>query len=327
MGEAYSLSPRLPKPSPVTIRHDEVERSFRRVARERHMTLVIMALCYTDERPYVIAASDRLLSDDISSHEGDISKVQQGDRQGRWLLGYSDDPDRFELFRAILRTLLADKVCDISEVSGALRRAYRDLRSLAIEREVLNPAQFKDLDEFKTQGPQMGDVFKDLHKQIREFNVGLSAIVAGFGSRSLGLFSVEHPGRVRSHFVGSCGAVAIGSGCYQAQFHLDACYHKRTDFASAVYRVLEAKMLADESVRSVGRETDLFVMDSPGSIKRLNRASVETVRAIWEERRRALPDLSGVLDFEEYGEGLGRFAIPQYVGQFRQIVQGPNPVS
>ena len=39
----------------------------------------------------------------------------------------------------------------------------------------------------------MGSVFEYLHKQIREFNVGLSVILAGFGSRSLGLFSVRIP--------------------------------------------------------------------------------------------------------------------------------------
>ena len=85
-------------------------------------------------------------------------------------------------------------------------------------------------------------------------------------------------------------------------------------------------MLADESVRSVGKKTDLFVMDAPGSIKRLTRASVESVRAIWEERRRSIPDISEALTFEDFGESLGRFAIPQDIGQVSQVAQRPNSV-
>lgn len=274
------------------------------------MTLVVMGLCVGPKNPQVIALCDRLLSGDFTSYEGGISKIQVADDTGRWLIGYSGDPDRFELLRAYFRHFLKGQNPDLAEVRIALGMAYAKLRTAAIEQEILKPAQIKDVQEFKDRGVQMGRDYYELSKQIRAFDLGIEAIIAGFGSRLPGLFSLAHPGRVKSHFVGSCGAQAIGSGCYHAQFHLDACYSQREGQDAAIYRILEAKMLADESVVSVGRATDLLLMETPGSLKRLSDSALESIRAIWEKRRKNVPELTESLDFVEVGLGGGP-AVPQ----------------
>jgi hypothetical protein len=61
-------------------------------------------------------------------------------------------------------------------------------------------------------------------------------------------------------------------------------------------RVLEAKMIADESVLTVGKETFLMIMyrdisvnGFPIVLEQLKPPSIQTFRELWEERRREVP--------------------------------------
>ncbi len=154
------------------------------------MTLIVMGIS-GQESPSIIATCDRLLSSDLTSYEGGFSKIQVGDDQGRWLVGFSGDPDRFELFRAHFRHHLEGQVPDIAEVRIALSKAYASLRQSAIEHEILVPAQIEGLSEFKERGTQLGSLYDEISREIRKFDVGISIIAAGFGSKLVGLYSVR----------------------------------------------------------------------------------------------------------------------------------------
>jgi hypothetical protein len=248
----------------------------------------------------VIACGDDLLSSDFTKfQERNVAKIQKASWMGRWLVGYSGNPDHFVPIRNTLgesvSPLTGNTVVEFEEVVKQLGVAYRKRRMEVIEEEILAPLGFENLRDFRSNGRlELGpEIHTIIVNQVRAYDLGISLVVGGFprfGQQVLmDISSTETRNRGRLWLAGSCGAVAIGSGYYQAQWHLNATYDRGLPIAGAIYRVMEAKMIAEESAVSIGRETMLMLMDREGNIEQLTRPSIEAFRELWEKRRREVP--------------------------------------
>jgi len=256
----------------------------------------------------VIACCDTLISSDFTRlDERNVAKIQKASWMGRWLIGYSGNPDHFIPIRSALGVSVSplhDNIeVEFDEVIKQLGIAYRKRRMDVIEEELISPMGFNDLHDFRTNGRQEfgQEIYGGIVGEIRRYDLGISLIVAGFpkfGQQVIIDISRDTANRGRLWLAGSSGAVVIGSGDFHAQWHLNATYDRGLPISSAIYRVLEAKMIAEESVLSIGRSTLLMLMDREGNIEQLTQSSIEAFRELWEDRRREVP--SEIIDKFEF---------------------------
>jgi hypothetical protein len=289
------------------------------------MTLVIMAVCFDDpnrcqadpswatskeRKSCVIAVCDSLISSDLTSfREMNIAKTQKASWMGRWLIGYSGNSEHFipvrNAFGRCVSPLAGTGEIELSEVEKQLGIAFRERRISVIEEEILSSLGYNNLQDFVRRGrADLGDhLYGEVVHEVRSYDLDNTAfIVGGFpkhGEQVILDISKESANRARCWLAGSCGAVAIGSGYYQAQWHLNATYNRHLSLSSAIFRILEAKMIADTAVRSVGQETILLLMTRDGAIEQLTQDSLAKVRDLWTKRRVDIPsEITRVFAYE-----------------------------
>ncbi len=149
-------------------------------------------------------------------------------------------------------------------------KAYREKRQEDAERLFLVPAGYLDYSTFLKSGPSQlsPTAFAELHTKVRDYELELELMVAGFDQRDTGQIfsceSIEQRGIPRRH---DLGYYAIGSGAPNALYILQHReYGPKMPVRHALYCAVEAKFYGEDSP-TVGYRTDTFVwsVDAHGS--------------------------------------------------------------
>jgi hypothetical protein len=128
--------------------------------------------------------------------------------------------------------------------------------------------------------------FRALRKRRKEERLGVQTIICGLDSGGAQVYCVEDPGtETWQNDIGYC-AIGEGAPLFQAQFRL-ADYDRFWQLPNALLLAYEAKKRA-RSVESVGKMTDMFLIDSSGS--RLISDVAHAVKERYEEFEKAIEE-------------------------------------
>jgi 20S proteasome alpha/beta subunit len=248
-----------------------------------------------------VTVSDQRLSygDTIATSDRAASKVMS--IATHWHVLYSGDVGlAVQIIDDARRRLYSAKDGITPEIArAAVLGAYRHFQR---ERAfgMKNPMGYESLQEMREKAPKdMGqELFEKLYADLENFDIGVDLIVCGFEDlpfkvedwqKFWHIFSVTSPGVAHDH--STDGFWAIGSGWEPALASLTANRgHWSPSLDSLVYMLCEAKFCA-ESAFGVGRATTVRVFGPNGKSVTLNDASVNRLRAIWEEKmKNVVPD-------------------------------------
>jgi hypothetical protein len=260
------------------------------------MTVCIAAL----SRPQnvIVAVSDLMLSDEVSSHEGDAMKFNPIGPANRWLAMFAGDPTvRQKVVNERMGSFIdkqSGKDATSRDVADAFEAAFADALREKAERLVLNRYGI-DTAQFLREGRAMFGrrEFASLHRRLRAVELETDFLVAGWEKDGLfRMFTVHDPGTTIYH--DPLGFCAIGTGAPQADGYLCGAYYRDLSAPELVYRLCEAKFRA-ESAPTVGRRTVVWLLyrdPQPPTGKRHFLFPVEKVgdlRTIFEQTRWAFP--------------------------------------
>lgn len=183
-------------------------------------------------------------------------------------------------------------------IAATFADAYQAVRERTCEAKFLKPFKM-GMAEFKDEGKDKlpAHIFSDIFYEIREFDLGCQFLVAGFDEAGTPhIFTVSNPGVVEWFDI--VGFWAIGSGQRSALSSLFFSeYNFRHSLSSGVYRVYEAKLMAEKAL-GVGKSTLLLSLERRNDkIERvyLLEDDLKPLRSAWEkEGKPRLPQ--GILD-------------------------------
>jgi hypothetical protein len=262
------------------------------------MTVCIAAISRV--RGVIIAASDMMLSDDVSSADDaayKISALFKGHR--RWWCMYAGYPTDFEELRNSLSEVEQPKT--LADAIAATELAYDKLTKHYIERYILAPFGLTH-EAFMRDGPAIfGETyFRELADQCILFKPAMETSLLVFGFDSIGiphLFQAQRTVKAEVH--DTLGFHAIGTGAWSAQGSLFAGGLSSAGTENeAIYRVCEAKFVS-EVARSVGTKTTvLHVYSSGGSESVLYIDDDSPIKAAWKRQRNMKPPARAINEIE-----------------------------
>lgn len=128
--------------------------------------------------------------------------------------------------------------------------------------------------------------------------------MCGFSGDDPQIFAINDAGlsyyeRIGFWSIGSGGYSAISSLAFQQ-------YDRALPLHEALYRILEAKFMADTAVPTVGRATYTLIIERKGVMGRVSENGVGLVRKIWEVegQPRIPPNLKTRMPQAEYSVAL-----------------------
>jgi 20S proteasome alpha/beta subunit len=249
------------------------------------MTICIGAIC-DHGKTIVWVADTRLSLEHISS---DAPFVKGWVVHPKWtaLFSGNDITQVDPYLQSVRDALQEEREYTVAEVMAVFREQYQRYRLERVEQEVLGVYKLT-MEQFLADGQQMfGEMgFRELQDRIEAIQVGCDFLVLGFDSNQRAhLFTVEHPGHVRTYTrVGVC---AIGSGAPSAADSL--MFHEYTpslESERAVYLVCTAKFMA-ESASGVGKPMFVNVRTADGRVGLVSVERVKKIRKKWEAKGRA----------------------------------------
>jgi hypothetical protein len=262
------------------------------------MTVCIAAISRV--RGIIIAASDMMLSDEVSSADDAAYKISAlFSGPARWWCMYAGNPTDFEELRNSLSKVERPKT--LADAIAAVEVAYDDLTKHYVERYILAPFGLTQ-DEFVRDGSAIfGDAyFRELAERcaILKPATETSLLVFGFDAKGIPhLFEAQRT--VKSEVYDTLGFHAIGTGAWSAQGSLFAGgLSTAVTENEAIYRVCEAKFVS-EVARSVGTKTTvLHRYCSDGSELVLYIDDRSSVKAAWKRRLTQKPPARALNEIE-----------------------------
>jgi hypothetical protein len=246
------------------------------------MTLCIAAICPEDK--VFVLASDFMLSNEWTSAETGMLKVEVVGEGANWWQMFSGDPTvAGHLLEHTFRLPWKGNET-LMDVEGIYQKGYAAELCRIAEGGVLAPYGITR-DEFLEKGrAQFGDEhFARILFELDRIDLSTTFLVAGFEGTFARLFSIG--GNTRGPLIvdqhDRLGFHAIGTGATHALASLYQTYSHAMSRNELIYRVCEAKFRA-EKARSVGRNTvvHLFANDSYTD---LPPEWVELIRKQWEQ--------------------------------------------
>jgi 20S proteasome alpha/beta subunit len=120
----------------------------------------------------------------------------------------------------------------------------------------------------------------EMLNEIKDFDFSVSVLLAGFKGAS------AHISVINEKFIGERRDIsfsAIGSGTTQAINTLYFQKHSKTDnMRTTLYNVYKAKRNSEVAV-GVGKETDLFIMSSSGSLYKIDENNIKKLAQIYNK--------------------------------------------
>src|ERR1700728_2840205 len=174
-------------------------------------------------------------------------------------------------------------------VGRAFAEAYQAVRRMHAQDEVLSPFGVT-FEQFRSDGPRIfGDSYREVASELAQIDLGCQFLLAGFDRDGDGhILTIENPGVIRNH--DPVGFWAIGSGANSALGILFS-HSMRGDLplARVLYHICEAKFMA-ESALGVRKHTTVRVLTHDSNQwdhTELNKASIESIRTVWEREGKA----------------------------------------
>ena len=251
---------------------------------------------------YLIAVCDTMLSDEKVGaiiRDSGVCKIQKAGFLGPWLIGYCGLPEFFLPFKVKmgkqLGPLAGNPDLTEDELINVLVDGYSAYREEKIVEQVLAKWHINSLAEFQETQHTLPKLYENLWPFVDRFDLDITLCVAGFNKTAGSqLRIIENPGTISENLAHvNPGVVTIGSGAPHAASHLRAWFDKSGSLKEAIYYLLEAKMVADMDVTSVGAETDVVIVEyhmipaEPSvSSYLIRRERIKEFRAAWEAERR-----------------------------------------
>jgi len=269
------------------------------------MTLCVAAVCRKDENaPYIVTASDYLLSSGITSTEARMPKYAYASpwEPHSWGMMYSGDPTTAKLILSyafqILKEKTSETTCGVEAVMAAYEEAFqRTLARIAEDRYL--GRLLTNMEHFRSFGKdQLGEkAFLMLLKKIERVKLSVDVLIAGFSVNGKpSIFKVSDDFGVATDFYDQIGYAAIGQGAIAAEHSMDALFDPIAPLDEIIYRVAEAKFKG-ELARSVGSSTLITVHSHTGNWHRITTEDADRFRGAWMERYKSVPkDISAAME-------------------------------
>ena len=241
---------------------------------------------------YIVAASDQQISyDDLfPALERGVRKIIQIGPDKSWFCAFSASDI------SVVPPLLATIMEDIKQISPqgrlakpvmeAVANAYSAVRNGEFARRHLRAIGYDSVEQFRKEG--FANLGKDEHQKhmnaLYEYNLGVELLIFGHTERSRShIFTVNNPGKF-THWNWQ-GYAAIGSGSYLATGSLRQ-RPLRFDIEDAIYRLLEAKFVAEGSGSgTVGTTTTLLTLSPAGQSWEMRESEIEQIRETWKRKQ------------------------------------------
>ena len=250
------------------------------------MTLCIAA---TSSDQAIIVATDGMLSYDFVSVDTHMLKAMPGSPSRRYVMAFAGSPSAAQFINLRAFELLGDRDETLESVSAAYAAAFRRTLHGTIEARVLAHTGMDHATFIREGREALGDEeFTRLLYQAQSVRLKTDILVAGFDpGRTRRLFIVSDPGgeAVSHEAPGFC---AIGSGAITALGSLASMHKPTMRWDEVVYRVCEAKFLA-ESTMGVGKITNVLVMTRENGRILLSKP-IDQIREEWWKVRPPIPD-------------------------------------
>jgi hypothetical protein len=266
------------------------------------MTLCIAALSRKAPKAQIVTVSDLMLSNDYTSIETRVTKVESLSPSQRWLMMFAGSPTPIASIKLGVKERLQNCQETEMEVRAAVEEIYREQLKHKIENEILSPFGI-DRETFVRRGRGwFGDQqFNRLVYEIENCRLGVDLIIAGFEPNGWPrIFSVSDPGTYESHERG--GFHAIGTGSMRALGSLYTTFDPNLSKSELIYRACEAKFLG-ESASGVGKTTYVVTLANAAEYEQITPSDVQQhIRPIWEQKGKppvppeVLPEIDKVLN-------------------------------
>lgn len=223
------------------------------------MTCCIAAIC--DDGDAIVLVADKMIGAGFVESQPDIQKVIKVHRDW-WVMFAGDDISPvFEITDLVRNEIERRRSLYVENVEEAVEQSYESARIKRAIYKYLNRWHM-DVDKFVASGRAMlgKRLFTRTRRDIRDFNIDLELIVAGFDrNKEARIFSVDREGNVRRQDLP--GFCAIGSGSLAAEYIMmyrgELC--NKSLLREAIFYALEGKYFGEQA-SGVGTRTDMFIL-------------------------------------------------------------------
>jgi len=244
------------------------------------MTVCIAALADLG-KSLVLVCDSRLSAGEVSGDRAANKMFPLSDQFQWWAMVSANDITQVpSVLDAVVHSLfrVSDSTNTAAIVERCVLEAYMAIRMRYAADLVLSPIGFT-VERFLANSER----HPDLKEKLSAVDLGCELLVAGFDFAGDGfIFTVEHPGDVRSHTF--AGWASIGSGANEA---INSLLRHSVNYTMELPRVLwhacESKFRAELS-EGVGRHTVVKVADGAGKMDayEASEALIDNIRGAWE---------------------------------------------
>jgi hypothetical protein len=222
-----------------------------------------------------------MLSMSDLSMSGDSLAAKMAFFGKNWTVMMAGDLSPYLEIREHIKNIITQKqlaVLNRHVFAETLKEAFIAERKRRAETEILSPFDLNFIN-YRDEGPKLGpEIYSRILFDLREFDLGLTLLVAGFDENMACVFKVEGRGIAHNY---QC-PWAIGSGEHAALGYLFATQTNTfCDADEMLYRVCCAKFSAETSP-GVGKETKIVMMRKGDEQEVLNEDDIKPIREDWK---------------------------------------------
>lgn len=229
----------------------------------------------------IFCVTDMMLSMSDLSMSGNSLSAKMAFFGNNWTVMMAGDLSPYPDIRETFKQILGNKqpgTLTRQVFAESLKQSFLTERKRRVEAETLSPFDL-NFDNYRDEGPKLGaEIYSRLLFDLKEFDLGLTLLVAGFDDKLPCVFKVEGNGTVRNY---QC-PWAIGSGEQAALGYLFATQTSIfSEEAEMFYRVCCAKFAAETSP-GVGKQTMVVRMKNGEEQEVFNNDDIKPIREDWD---------------------------------------------
>lgn len=240
------------------------------------MTICIAAICTLEKKEYVVAITDKMLTNNVVGGGFEHPSPKYKILNGKYIAMLSGDP-------LIFPDLVPDEIptgTNLKNFAIKVKDNMKATRLAKIDEEILSPFSTDRKMIGRALEKEIPNLYIDsLLKSIANFRLETEIILAGVENNKASVFYVSETG-VRD--LSDIGFESIGSGEVEStNTLLFQRQHRKTPLKEGVYNVFKAKRNA-EAAEGVGVETDMIILNNSEHMV-LSPEKIEALRNIYNE--------------------------------------------
>lgn len=238
----------------------------------------------------IFCVTDMMLSMSDLSMSGDSLSAKAAFFGKNWTMMMAGDLSPYSEIREHVKNTLTKNPPDTLTryvFAEVLKDAFIAERKRRAGAEILSPFDL-NFGNYRDEGPKLGpEIYSRILFELKELDLGLTLLVAGFDENRACVFKVEGRGIAHNY---EC-PWAIGSGEQAALGYLFSTQaNVFSEPEEMFYRVCCAKFAAETSP-GVGKETMVIMMQKGEEQEVFNNNNIQPIREDWEKTRQViLPD-------------------------------------